>query len=118
MLSWPAVSPDLSPIEYVWDTMDRQLRRLPGQPRNVDQLGRRLQEIWEQLPQDSGAPSVFDETTMYCRGQRKWWPYNLLTSQSYIIDSNRFTIFLVIIFAGHGKLKEFYKNFIILILII
>ena len=38
--------------------MDRQLRRLPRQPRNVGQLGRRLQEIWEQLPQDSLAHLV------------------------------------------------------------
>ena len=52
--------------------MDRQLRRLPRQPRSVGQLGGRLQEIWEQLPQKlSGAPSVFDEMAMYCRDQPK-----------------------------------------------
>ena len=27
----PAVSPDLSPIEHVWDEMERRLRRLPNQ---------------------------------------------------------------------------------------
>ena len=45
-------------IENVRDTMNRQLRRLPGQPSNADLLGRRLREIWEKLPQDSQAHLV------------------------------------------------------------
>jgi hypothetical protein len=29
LLSWPALSPDLSPVEHVWDEMKRRLRHLP-----------------------------------------------------------------------------------------
>ena len=31
-LDWPAVSPDLSPIEHLWDEMERRLRRVPNAP--------------------------------------------------------------------------------------
>jgi hypothetical protein len=32
LLPWPAVSPNRSPIEHVWDEMERRLRHLPNQP--------------------------------------------------------------------------------------
>ncbi|UYV77577.1 SCD [Cordylochernes scorpioides] len=37
MLPWPPYSPDLSPIEYVWDIIGRRLHALP-QPRSEDEL--------------------------------------------------------------------------------
>uniref|UniRef100_A0A8C9XA97 Tc1-like transposase DDE domain-containing protein n=1 Tax=Sander lucioperca TaxID=283035 RepID=A0A8C9XA97_SANLU len=38
VLAWPAYSPDMSPIEYVWDALDRRIRqRVPG-PANIQQL--------------------------------------------------------------------------------
>ncbi|GFV90886.1 transposable element Tc1 transposase [Trichonephila clavipes] len=37
MLPWPAYSPDLSPIEHVWDVIGRQFQTLPL-PRTNDQL--------------------------------------------------------------------------------
>ncbi|GFU53860.1 transposable element Tc1 transposase [Trichonephila clavipes] len=37
MLPWPAYSPDLSPIEHVWDVIGRRLQTLPL-PRTNDQL--------------------------------------------------------------------------------
>ena len=35
---WPANSPDLNPVEHVWDCLDRQLRRHPIPPANVNDL--------------------------------------------------------------------------------
>lgn len=48
-LPWPARSPDLSPIEHVWDMMGRRLHL----PRNVDDLVRQLERIWQEIPQET-----------------------------------------------------------------
>ena len=49
-LPWPAVSPDLSPIEHVWDEVERRLRRRQD-PANLQQLAVALQDIWNAIPQ-------------------------------------------------------------------
>ncbi|GFY32247.1 transposable element Tcb2 transposase [Trichonephila clavipes] len=52
MLPWPAYSPDLSPIEYVWDVIGRRLQTLPL-PRTNDQLWEMLEREWRTIPQDT-----------------------------------------------------------------
>ena len=37
-LDWPPYSPDLSPIEHLWDEMDRRVRRLRNTPNTLGQL--------------------------------------------------------------------------------
>jgi DNA-binding transcriptional MocR family regulator len=44
--------PDLNPIEHLWDTMGKRLRTHPRRPANQQELGQRLQEIWEDIGQD------------------------------------------------------------------
>jgi hypothetical protein len=51
LLPWPAVSPDLSPIEHVWDEMERRLRHLPNQPVTLAEMGPALIRIWNNIPQ-------------------------------------------------------------------
>ena len=48
---WPAISPDLNPIEHVWDIMGRQLRLIDPQPQNNDQLFDCLRNAWNNIPQ-------------------------------------------------------------------
>lgn len=48
-LPWPARSPDLSPIEHVWDHIGRQLR----QPTSLHNLEIQLQQLWTDMPQDT-----------------------------------------------------------------
>ncbi|KFM74153.1 Transposable element Tcb2 transposase, partial [Stegodyphus mimosarum] len=45
-MSWPANSPDLNPIENVWDRLGRQIAALSHSPSSVTELKRTLQEAW------------------------------------------------------------------------
>ncbi|UYV71918.1 hypothetical protein LAZ67_9001142 [Cordylochernes scorpioides] len=45
MLPWPPYSPDLSPIEHVWDIIGRRLPALP-QPRSEDELWQMRASPW------------------------------------------------------------------------
>ncbi|UYV83546.1 K02A2.6-like [Cordylochernes scorpioides] len=52
MLPWPPYSPDLSPIEHVWDIIGRRLHALP-QPRSEDELWQMVEGEWRAIPQDA-----------------------------------------------------------------
>jgi len=44
-LLWPAVLPDLSPKEHVWDEMERRLHSLQNQPAMLAQQRQALVQI-------------------------------------------------------------------------
>ncbi|UYV84839.1 hypothetical protein LAZ67_X003662 [Cordylochernes scorpioides] len=48
MLPWPPYSPDLSPIEHVWDIIGRRLHALP-QPRSEDELWQMVEREWRAI---------------------------------------------------------------------
>ncbi|GFS88869.1 transposable element Tcb1 transposase [Trichonephila clavipes] len=48
ILPWPARSPDLSPIEHIWD----YLRWRVGHPTSLNELEARLQQIWKEMSRD------------------------------------------------------------------
>ncbi|GFV67213.1 transposable element Tc3 transposase [Trichonephila clavipes] len=48
-MSWPANSPNLNPIEHVWDMFERQIAALSHLPSSVTELKRALQEAWNRL---------------------------------------------------------------------
>ncbi|GFT14556.1 transposable element Tc1 transposase [Trichonephila clavipes] len=50
-LVWPARSPDLNPIENVWDALERQVAGRNYPPTNKNTLIRALTEEWDKLPQ-------------------------------------------------------------------
>ncbi|GFX64481.1 transposable element Tcb2 transposase [Trichonephila clavipes] len=50
-LVWPARSPDLNPIENVWDALGRQVAGRNYPPTNKNTLIRAVTEKWEKLPQ-------------------------------------------------------------------
>ncbi|GFV92927.1 uncharacterized protein TNCV_1693201 [Trichonephila clavipes] len=50
-LVWPARSPDLNPIENVWDALGREVSGRNYPPTNKNTLIRALTEEWDKLPQ-------------------------------------------------------------------
>uniref|UniRef100_A0A8C6S367 Tc1-like transposase DDE domain-containing protein n=1 Tax=Neogobius melanostomus TaxID=47308 RepID=A0A8C6S367_9GOBI len=51
VLAWPAYSPDMSPIEHVWDVLDRRIRQRVPVPTNIQQLRTAIEEEWTNIPQ-------------------------------------------------------------------
>ncbi len=51
VLAWPAYSPDMSPIEHVWDALDRRIRQRVPVPANIQQLRTTIEEEWTNIPQ-------------------------------------------------------------------
>ena len=50
-LPWPARPPDLSPIEHLWDEMDRRVHRRQPPPQSTQQLRNALLKEWNNIPQ-------------------------------------------------------------------
>ena len=46
-MKWPSVSPDLNPIENLWDFIDNELRKM--KPTNVKELEQMIQTIWDRI---------------------------------------------------------------------
>ncbi|GFW21453.1 transposable element Tcb2 transposase [Trichonephila clavipes] len=50
-MEWPAYSPDLNPIEHVWDILGRHIAARPRPPATVRDLEIALLEEWNSIPQ-------------------------------------------------------------------
>lgn len=48
VLDWPSQSPDLNPIEHIWDHIDREIRKHRVPNKNV--LKERILEAWNNIP--------------------------------------------------------------------
>ena len=51
-LIWPSRSPDLNPIEHVWDAIARNINSKPQVADSLQQLQEWVQLEWTSLPQD------------------------------------------------------------------
>lgn len=52
-MDWAANSPDLNPIEHIWDQLGKRVRNALVPPVNLEQLSELLIQEWNQIPQDS-----------------------------------------------------------------
>lgn len=55
ILDWPACSPDLNPIENLWDQLKRRIRARRDNPGNIAQLIQAALGEWENIPQENVA---------------------------------------------------------------
>ncbi|GFX33855.1 DDE_3 domain-containing protein [Trichonephila clavipes] len=51
-MDWPAYSPDLNPIEHVWDMLGRRIAARQPPPTCLPELRRALLDEWCNIPQD------------------------------------------------------------------
>jgi transposase len=48
---WPSMSPDLDPIEHIWDILGRRIQAGEPPVQNIRQLEEALHREWQQLSQ-------------------------------------------------------------------
>ncbi len=49
LLKWPPQSPDLNPIEHLWDVVEREIRIMDVQATNLQQLRDAIMSIWTKI---------------------------------------------------------------------
>ncbi|GBO36068.1 hypothetical protein AVEN_187631-1 [Araneus ventricosus] len=51
-MDWPARSPDLNPIEHIWDALGRAIATRNPLPRTIQEMKTALLNEWDQLQQE------------------------------------------------------------------
>ena len=51
-MDWPARSPDLNPIEHLWDELKRRVRARVPAPTRLPELRIAIEEEWNDIPRD------------------------------------------------------------------
>ena len=80
VLPWPAVSPDMNPIEHIWDYVGRKVRAR-GNGNNLRDLGNALIQEWNNIP--NIVIRRYVRTMRSCLSAcMKWsrWPHSILTT--------------------------------------
>ncbi|UYV69730.1 hypothetical protein LAZ67_7000504 [Cordylochernes scorpioides] len=105
MLPWPPYSPDLSPIEHVWDIIGRRLHALP-QPRSEDELWQMVEREWRAIPQDAIRTLIdsLPRRVAACIAVRAEW-FDLLRSTTNAIRTQDINIS-----KKHSKKFEFWSK--------
>ncbi|GFW77862.1 DDE_3 domain-containing protein [Trichonephila clavipes] len=89
-LPWPARSPDLCPVEHVWDQLKRQMPSC----HSVHDLELAVQDLWAHLPQDYIKCLIDSHNVGPCGGMYCSWRWSnaLLKSPSICVVAH--TVFV------------------------
>ena len=49
-IPWPSCSPDMNPIEHVWNYLNRLVREHQPQPKNITELKHIIEQKWYSIP--------------------------------------------------------------------
>ncbi|GFT57229.1 transposable element Tc1 transposase [Trichonephila clavipes] len=49
-LDWPSQSPDLNPIEHLWNELERRLRSQSNRPSSLQALTSAVMDAWKAIP--------------------------------------------------------------------
>jgi len=60
VLKWPPQSPDLNPIEHLWDVVERELCAMTVHPTNLHQLQDAILSIWANIPKECRIKAVLN----------------------------------------------------------
>ncbi len=52
LLKWPPQSPDLNPIEHLWDVVERDIRIMDVHPTNLQPLHDAIMSIWTKISEE------------------------------------------------------------------
>ncbi|GFW82839.1 DDE_3 domain-containing protein [Trichonephila clavipes] len=62
-MEWPVFSPDLNPIEHVWDILDRRVAVRQPPPTCLPEFLRALLDEWCNIPQDQNDNLILSKPT-------------------------------------------------------
>ncbi|UYV75993.1 hypothetical protein LAZ67_13002054 [Cordylochernes scorpioides] len=89
-MDWPARSPDLNPIEHVWDALGRRIGARHPSPRTLAELRTALLEEWGLLPLDLLQSLV--------NSMRARWGYIMWMAGDMRANSNPYSMSMAAIF--------------------
>lgn len=52
VMPWPAQSPDINPIEHLWEHLKRQLAAYEEPPKGITELWERVEKEWNAIPKE------------------------------------------------------------------
>ncbi len=52
LLKWPPHSPDLNPVEHLWDVVEREIHIMDEQTTNLQQLRDAIMSIWTKISEE------------------------------------------------------------------
>ncbi|GBM42441.1 hypothetical protein AVEN_139878-1 [Araneus ventricosus] len=96
LMSWPPNSPDLNPVEHIWDVIEQQLRVQTPPCQNISTLRDRCLDIWDNLSADIldnlSVCGIYAQASCSCfEGQRRrnavimFWLLSVWNLQGHIL---------------------------------